>query len=146
MTMQRKRSVVEKAVGRALSEWESDPTAAIASVCGLELAAMAGFFVAACAAGLTILLDGYVTSSAALISERLSPGVAHSMVAAHLSREPGHRRVLDRLGLEPFLEWDLCLGEGTGGLLLLGLLDAAAAMTGRMAPLASLSIPSRPNE
>jgi len=142
-TIERKRSVVEKAVGRALSQWESDPTAAIASVCGLELAAMAGFFVAARAAGLTILLDGYVASSAALIAERLSPGVAQSMIAAHLSREPGHRRVLDRLGLVPFLEWDLCLGEGTGGLLLLGLLEAAAAMTGRMATLASLGISSR---
>src|SRR5262249_35192487 len=90
-------------------------------VCGLELAAMAGFFVAARAAGLTILLDGYVASSAALIAERLSPGVAHSMIAAHLSREPGHRRVLDRLGLVPFLEWDLCLGEGNRGTFAFGL-------------------------
>jgi len=70
-----------------------------------------------------------------LIAEMIAPGTRRSMIAAHLSAEPGHRGVLDHLGLEPFLHWQMRLGEGTGALLLLPLLDAAAALTNQMARL-----------
>ncbi len=104
---------------------------------------MAGFYAEAHAAGLTIVLDGYVAGAAALIANVLTPGgegVARSMVASHLSAEPGHRFILERLRLEPFLDWNLRLGEGTGALLLMPLLDAAAAMTTQMASLEQLGI------
>jgi nicotinate-nucleotide--dimethylbenzimidazole phosphoribosyltransferase len=123
---------------------KADPVEAIAAVSGLEIAAMAGFYAAAHTLGLTVLLDGYVASAAALIAERLQPGSAKSLIAAHLSAEPGHRRVLTRLGLEPFLDWNMRLGEGTGALLLLPLVDSAAEMTLRMATLADLGIAPEP--
>jgi nicotinate-nucleotide--dimethylbenzimidazole phosphoribosyltransferase len=62
------------------------------------------------------------------------------MIASHLSAEPGHAATLQFLQLEPFLQWDLRLGEGTGALLLMPLLDGAAAITCRMATLAGLGI------
>ncbi len=135
-----KQRVVRSAVERARAIENAAPARAIASVAGLEIAAMAGFFIAAHQAGMTIVLDGYVTTAAALIAETLTPGCSGSMIAAHLSAEPGHRGALQRLGLDPFLAWDLRLGEGTGTLLLLPLLDAAAAMCGRMRTLAELGI------
>ena len=104
---------------------------------------MAGFFIAAHAAKLTVLLDGYVASAAALIAEHWQPGTSQSLIAAHLSAEPGHRHVLRILGLEPFLDWNMRLGEGTGALLLLPLLDAAATMTRDMATLNSMGIAPR---
>jgi nicotinate-nucleotide--dimethylbenzimidazole phosphoribosyltransferase len=139
-TLDRKRHVVEQAVSQARRQWSADPLAAIAAVGGLEIAAMAGFFAEAHAAGLTILLDGYVASAAALVAEFRVPGTARSMIAAHLSAESGHRLVLRKLKLEPFLQWNLRLGEGTGALLLVPLLDAAAAITNDMARLQDLGI------
>jgi nicotinate-nucleotide--dimethylbenzimidazole phosphoribosyltransferase len=139
----RKRQVVEEAVARVRSQCAREPLIAVAAVAGLEIAALAGFFAEAHAVGLTIVLDGYVTSAAALIAEILAPGAARSMVASHRSAEPGHRLVLDHLRLEPFLHWNLRLGEGTGALLLMPLLDAAAAMTTRMARLEDLGIRPR---
>ncbi len=135
-----KQQVVGAAVERARGSYAVSSRQAIASVAGLEIVAMAGFFVAAHEAGMTILLDGYVTTAAALIAQSLAPGCAQSMIASHLSAEPGHRGALQKLGLSPFLTWDLRLGEGTGALLLLPLLDAAAAMCGRMRTLAEMGI------
>jgi len=139
-TLDRKREVVGQAVNRAHQQWSKDPLASIAAVGGLEIAAMAGFFAEAHAAGLTILLDGYVAGAAALVAEFRVPGTARSMIAAHLSAEPGHHLVLQKLRLEPFLHWNLRLGEGTGALLLMPLLDAAAAITKEMARLQEVGI------
>lgn len=139
-TLARKRNVVATAVARARELWRTDAKTAIASIAGLELAAMAGFFVASHLAGHTILLDGAVASAAALIAEHLEPGTSRSMIAAHLSAEPSHRAVLAKLGLTPFLEWNMRLGEGTGALALLPLVDAAAALVSQMRTLASFGI------
>jgi nicotinate-nucleotide--dimethylbenzimidazole phosphoribosyltransferase len=138
--LQQKRGVVKEAVIRARGLLETDELTAIASVSGLEIAAMAGFWGAAAKAGLTLILDGYVVTAAALIAERLAPGTVRQMLAAHLSAEPGHRLALDHLGLSPFLEWEMRLGEGTGALLLMPLLDCAAALSSTMATFADLGI------
>lgn len=127
-----KRRVVQAAVARARQDHRAGSPCAIAAVTGLEITAMAGFYLGAREAGLTVVIDGYVTTAAALIAESLAPGCSQSMIAAHLSAEPGHRRSLTALGLSPFLDWSLRLGEGTGALLLMPLLDAAAAVCGRM--------------
>ncbi len=99
---------------------------------------MAGYYAAAAQAGVTILLDGYVTTAAALIAEQLAPGTAGHMIAAHLSAEAGHRTTLAALGLEPMLEWEMRLGEGTGALTALPILDAAAAILCDVATLAEI--------
>lgn len=138
--LSRKQHVVGSAVERARRGDAGRSEQAIASLAGLEIAAMAGFFLGARESGLTIVLDGYVTTAAALIAETLEPGCVTSMIAAHLSAEPGHQGTLEFLGLTPFLEWDLRLGEGTGALLLMPLLDAAAAICSRMRTLDDLGI------
>jgi len=82
-----------------------------------------------------------IAASAALIAERLHPGSVSSMIAAHESAEPGHAAVLDKLGLRPFLRWNMRLGEGTGALLLMPLLDAAAAIVANMGTFSKAGIP-----
>ena len=134
VTLVRKRAVVAGAVQRVKPQLEQERKSAIAAVCGLEIAAMAGFFATAAQMGLTVILDGFIATSAALIAETLAPGTREKLIAAHCSAEPGHRGMLAELGLTPFLDnWQLRLGEGTGSLLLMPLLDAAAAMIGEMA-------------
>jgi nicotinate-nucleotide--dimethylbenzimidazole phosphoribosyltransferase len=132
-----KRSVVNAAVERARGE--PDAQVAIASVGGLEIAAMAGFFAESEARGLTVVLDGFIATAAALVAERLRPGTVRAMIAAHVSAEPGHRAVLNALGLVPVLDFGMRLGEGSGALVALPLLDAAAAICG-MARLADLGV------
>jgi nicotinate-nucleotide--dimethylbenzimidazole phosphoribosyltransferase len=140
-TLLRKRRVVESAVSRARGIIDRDLRAAIAGVAGFEIVAMAGFFLEAHRLGLVIVLDGMIATAAALVAEALEPGVAGSMIAAHRSEEPAHAPMLERLGLEPLLtDWGLRLGEGTGALLALPMLDAAAAMITRMDTLESLGV------
>jgi nicotinate-nucleotide--dimethylbenzimidazole phosphoribosyltransferase len=134
----RKEKIVAEAVMRERPTLLSEPKATIAALCGFEIAAMAGFFAQAAKQGATILLDGYVTTAAALVAERLQPGTANQMIAAHLSAEPGHRAALEALGLAPMLEWDMRLGEGTGALTVLPMLDAAAALLSDVATLAEV--------
>lgn len=121
-----KRQVVATATARAQAI--ADLRAAIASVAGFEIAAMAGFYAAGAARGATLLLDGYVSTAAALIAERLAPGSVRAMIAGHRSAEPGHGAALTALGLTPVLEWEMRLGEGSGALTALPLLDAAGAL------------------
>lgn len=133
-----KRAVVAKAVATALAATEADPRRAFASVCGYEIAAMAGFHARGAARGATLLLDGYVATAAALIAERLAQGSVRAMIAGHRSAEPGHAAALAHLGLDPVLEWDMRLGEGSGALVALPLLDAAAALLRDVARLDSI--------
>jgi nicotinate-nucleotide--dimethylbenzimidazole phosphoribosyltransferase len=140
-TVARKQIVVARAVDSCREELDSDPAGAIAAVAGLEIAAMVGFFQGAADLGLTLVLDGFIATAAALAAERLRPGTASAMIAAHRSAEPGHAAALGSLGLEPFLDsWGMRLGEGSGALLLLPLLDAAVAVVTEMATFSSAGI------
>ncbi|WP_298675503.1 nicotinate-nucleotide--dimethylbenzimidazole phosphoribosyltransferase [uncultured Sphingomonas sp.] len=130
-----KQRIVARAVERARALPGDAPRAAIASVAGYEIAAMAGFYAQGARRGATLLLDGYVATAAALIAERLAPGTVQSMIAGHRSAEPGHAASLAHLGLEAILDWGMRLGEGSGALVALPLLDAAAALLGDVARL-----------
>ena len=130
-----KKRVVAHAVDRARSLLGEDTCSAMAAVAGYEIAAMAGFYAQGARRGATLLLDGYVTTAAALIAERLAPGTVRAMIAGHRSAEPGHAASLAHLRLEPILDWAMRLGEGSGALVALPLLDAAAALLGDVARL-----------
>lgn len=139
----RKRKVVQSTVSRIRPVMETHPDVAIAAVCGLEIAALAGFFATAAQAGLVVVLDGFVATAAGMVAERLSPGTKAAFVAAHCSAEPGHAPLLRALELEPLLDgWGMRLGEGTGALLAMPLLDSAVAMVSRMATLADVGAAS----
>jgi len=137
-TLERKRNLVSRAAGQAAQLARTHVREAIAAVSGAEIAAMAGFFAEGARRGKTLLLDGYVATAAALIAERLQPGTSRQMIAAHLSAEPGHRVALKRLGLDPLLDWNMRLGEGTGALVALPMLDSAAALLRNVARIAEL--------
>jgi len=133
-----KRRIVADAVARLDGARDR---AAMAAIGGFEIAAMAGFYAEGARQGATLLLDGYVTTAAALIAEKLAPGTRRAMIAAHRSAEPGHSAALAWLGLEPVLDWGMRLGEGTGALTALPLLDSAAALLCDVATLAEVLTP-----
>ena len=101
---------------------------ALCSVGGLELAALAGAACEAARLRLPVLLDGYAVTAAALAAVGLDPAVGEIIVAGHRSAEPGHDLLLAELGLEPLLDLRLRLGEASGALLALPLIEAAGAL------------------
>src|SRR5690606_16084617 len=103
---------------------------------GLEHAALAGVICAGAAARVPVVLDGVITGAAALAAAALHPPVVDYMIASHRSVEPGAAAALDHLKLEPLLDLRLRLGEGTGGLLAVPLVQAAARVLTEMGTLA----------
>lgn len=141
-TLERKRAIVTRATERVANTRERmTPLEVAAELGGFEIVAMAGYFLAGAHGGATLILDGYIATAAALIAAAIEPVTVSRMIAAHVSAEPGHLASLDALGLEPMLDWQLRLGEGTGALLLLPLLDAAADICCSMARLEDIVRP-----
>jgi nicotinate-nucleotide--dimethylbenzimidazole phosphoribosyltransferase len=135
----RKIAVVERAL-RVNRVAGGDPLATLAALGGFELALLCGLVLGAAARRIVVLLDGFITSAAALVAARLEPNAVDAMIASHVSPEPGHRLVLDELGLEPLLDLRLRLGEGSGAALALPLLGAATAILADMATFADAGV------
>jgi nicotinate-nucleotide--dimethylbenzimidazole phosphoribosyltransferase len=135
----RKVEVVRRAL-HANRVDESDPIGTLAALGGYELAFLCGVALGAAASSVVVLLDGFISSAAALVAARVAPHAADAMIASHLSPEHGHRLVLDALGLEPLLDLGLRLGEGSGAALALPIVDAALAVLAEMATFASAGV------
>jgi nicotinate-nucleotide--dimethylbenzimidazole phosphoribosyltransferase len=111
----------------------ADPLAVLAALGGFEIAVLVGVALGCAANRIVCVLDGFITGAAALVAARLAPDAVGAMIAAHRSTEPGHRIVLEALGLEPVLDLGLRLGEGSGAALALPVLRAAVAVANDMA-------------
>jgi nicotinate-nucleotide--dimethylbenzimidazole phosphoribosyltransferase len=119
-----------------------DALQAICSLGGFELAGMAGAFVGAAEAGSFIILDGLICTSAIAPLVLAVPGLKEWCVAGHQSSEPAHKFMLEKLGLDPLLNLNLRLGEGSGAALCLGLLQDANELINQMSTFADL-IPTK---
>lgn len=131
-------------VGAALARHRpdpADPLGVLAAVGGLEHAALVGVALSGAADGVPVVLDGVNTVAAALVARALAPDVVGAMVAGHRSPEPGADVGLAALGLAPLLDLGLRLGEGTGGLLAVPVLVAAARVLSDVGAIADLSPP-----
>ena len=129
-TLRRKRAAVDAALTRAAEAHAdlADPMVALAAVGGPEIAFLAGVALGAAEVGSLVVLDGLVTSAAALVAVAMEPGLAAHLLAGQESREQAHRLVNTHLGLEPLLSLRLRSGEGVGALLAVQMLRTAAAL------------------
>lgn len=121
----------------------SDPLQALRRVGGRELAAMAGAILEARRRSIPMLLDGFVVAASAAVIARLAPDGLQHCLAGHVSAEPGHRRLLERLQMQPLLDLGLRLGEGSGAAVALGVLRAAVACQAGMATFAEASVSNK---
>jgi nicotinate-nucleotide--dimethylbenzimidazole phosphoribosyltransferase len=135
----RKIAAIERALAVNRPD-PADPVGVLAAVGGLEIAVLVGVIVGAAAARIPLVLDGFITGAAALVAVALEPAIAPRLIAGHRSTEPGHAIVLVRLGLAPWLELDLRLGEGSGAALAMHLVGAAAAIRDGMATFESAAV------
>ncbi len=125
VTLARKIDVVRRALALHRAD-PADPLGALAAFGGLEHAALAGFVLGGAAARVPVLLDGVNAGAAALVAAAFAPHVVGACLAGHRSVEPAHRRALAHLGLDPLIDLEMRLGEGTGALLALPVAQGAA--------------------
>jgi nicotinate-nucleotide--dimethylbenzimidazole phosphoribosyltransferase len=130
--LRRKVSAIEQ----ALAVNRPDPADALdvaAKVGGFEIAGLAGVMLGAAARRVPIVLDGFITAAAALIAAGICPTVRDYLIASHRSAEPGHAFILRDLDQRPLLELDMRLGEGTGAVLAMNLVEASLRLLREMA-------------
>jgi len=135
----RKAAVISRALEVSRPD-PADPLDVLTEVGGLEIAGLVGVTLAAAAARIPVVVDGFISGGAALAAVRLAPGVRAYLLASHRSAEPGHRYVLEALGLSPYLDLGLRLGEGPGAALCIGLARSAIALLTEMAAFASAGV------
>lgn len=118
----------------------ADPLAALASVGGLEIAALVGAIVTAAAQRVPVVLDGFIVTTAAVVADALVPGCRAYLVAAHRSAERGHEIALRHLALRPLLDLEMRLGEASGAAVALPIVHAALALHRGMATFAEAGV------
>lgn len=130
--MTRKRAVVDRALA-CHGAFPSAPFDTLRRVGGREIAAIAGAVVRARQLGIVVLLDGFICCSAVAPLAAAAPRITDHCIAAHCSAEPGHRRLLEALGLDPLLYLHMRLGEASGAAVAATLIRSAVAAHARMA-------------
>jgi nicotinate-nucleotide--dimethylbenzimidazole phosphoribosyltransferase len=137
--LQRKIETIEKVI--TLRQVKKEETLELLRcVGGLEIAAMTGFYLASAARRVAIVLDGFISHSAALIASSINPSVKDYLFASHTSHNPVHRKRLEMLGVEPVFSFSLRLGEGTGAVLAMPVIESAAAILSDMVTFAEAGV------
>ena len=121
----------------------TQPLDVLTKVGGFEIGGLAGVMLGAAANHIPVVIDGFISGAAALIATALAPALKDYLIAAHLSAEPGHRLLLEYLGLRPLLTLDMRLGEGTGAALGIFLLETASRILAEMATFAEAGVSER---
>jgi nicotinate-nucleotide--dimethylbenzimidazole phosphoribosyltransferase len=138
----RKIAVIEKALDVNQPD-PGDPVGVLAKVGGLEIAALTGVILGAAAHRVPVVMDGFISSAAALAAVRLCRAAAPYILPSHVSVEVGHQVVLDELGLVPLFDLQMRLGEGTGAALAMSIIEAAAKTLAEMATFESANVANR---
>ena len=130
-------------ISRALAVNHPDPVQpldVLAKVGGFEIGGLVGVMLGAAAQRIPVVIDGFISGAAALITTALSPGLKDFLIAAHISAEAGHQLVLRHLGLKPLLDLGMRLGEGTGAALGIFLAETAAKVLAEMSTFAEAKV------
>ncbi len=137
-----KIQVIEKAIERHVPN-SQDPLDVLMKVGGLEIAGLVGGIVAAASRRTPVVIDGFISGAAALVAMELNPLIGAYLFAGHVSVEQGHRLILERLGLSPLLDLRLRLGEGTGAVLAMNIIEAALCTHREMATFEEAGVSTR---
>ena len=123
-------------IGRALDVNRpdpADPLDVLATVGGFEIGGICGWILGGAAGGFPVVVDGFISTAAAMLAVAIEPNVKGYLFAGHLSEEKGHRKALEYLGLEPLLDLRMRLGEGTGAALAMPIIEAGVKILAQMA-------------
>ncbi len=135
----RKAEVIQRAL-RLHADHLNDPFEILRRLGGLEIAALTGSYIVCAIQGLPVLVDGFIAGVAALIAQRINPGIKKWLIFSHRSAEPGHAVVLDALEATPLLDLGMRLGEGSGAATALPILRLACSLHSDMATFAEAGV------
>lgn len=135
----KKKEIIRKSIS-INKPVNSDPLDVLSKVGGFDIGGMAGCFIGAAYYRMPILIDGFISAASALLAYRLNPFVADYMFPSHCSAEPGFMVIMKELGMSPFLNLNMRLGEGTGTALAFNIIEAANAIAENMATFEEASI------
>jgi nicotinate-nucleotide--dimethylbenzimidazole phosphoribosyltransferase len=138
-----KAEVIDKALGMHFPDRTAvtpDALEVLRRVGGLEIAAIAGMVLGAASQRVAVVIDGFICTAGAAIACALAPNARAAIFAGHLSEEPGHRILLERMNLKPLLQLDMRLGEGTGAALAFNLIEASVHIYNEMATFESAGV------
>ncbi|MCH7335007.1 nicotinate-nucleotide--dimethylbenzimidazole phosphoribosyltransferase [Acinetobacter sp. NIPH 2699] len=138
--LQHKIAVIDRAAKLHQSHTDNDVFKILAAVGGLEIAAMTGAYLRCAQIGLPIIVDGFISSVAALCAIRIQPQVREWMLFGHQSAEYGHQRILKELNAQPILNMNLRLGEGSGAGAALSMIQLACVLHNQMATFAEAAV------
>jgi nicotinate-nucleotide--dimethylbenzimidazole phosphoribosyltransferase len=137
----RKLNVIRRSIKLHFdSETNPEPLEILRCVGGLEIAAMTGFVLGAAASRIAVLCDGFISTAAAAVAHAICPGVSDYLFAGHCSEEPGHRFLLRRLAVAPILNLGMRLGEGTGAVLAMPVIESSVRLMTEMATFSSAGV------
>lgn len=137
--VERKIAVIKKALALHRPN-PADPLDVLSKVGGLDIAGMTGLFLGGAIQQMPVLVDGFISAVAALTAVRIAPLAKEYMLASHVSKEPAGQRMLDALGLSPFLHCDMCLGEGSGAVAVLPLLEMGLRVYRQMSTFQEITV------
>lgn len=129
--LERKIRAIETAIAKHRPD-PNDPLDVLAKVGGLDIAGMVGVYLGGALCHVPVVVDGFISAVAALVAARLCPAAGDYLVASHVSKEPAGQMLLDALKITPVIHGEMCLGEGTGAVALLPLLDMTLAVYTQM--------------
>jgi nicotinate-nucleotide--dimethylbenzimidazole phosphoribosyltransferase len=135
----RKKKVIRKALEINRPD-PKDPIDVLSKVGGFEIGGIVGLILAGARYRIPVVIDGFISGAAALIAASLSPQVKLYLIASHQSAEPGHKKILEQLGLIPLLNLNMRLGEGTGAALGIFLVEASLKILNEMATFAEAGV------
>lgn len=141
--LKKKIRCIEEAIGFHRNGWDATPLDALARVGGLEIAAIVGAILGACRKATPIVIDGFICSAAAIVAMQLSPLVHEYLFFSHVSDEPFHRKFMKSQRIKPVLDMGMRLGEGTGAVLAMQILQQALACYHQMATFSGASVSGR---
>jgi nicotinate-nucleotide--dimethylbenzimidazole phosphoribosyltransferase len=133
-------AIILKHFAKAARISEVQPLAVLRCAGGLEIAAMVGFVLGAARYQIPVITDGFISTAAGALAYAVEPRVKEYLFAGHCSQEPGHRFLLEYLGLNPILTLDMRLGEGTGAVLAMPIIESALQLYSDMATFASAGV------
>src|SRR5262245_16306436 len=132
-----------KVIQESLTRHKPDPNNALdvlTKVGGFEIGAIAGLILGAASRRIPVVVDGFISGAGAMIATRLEPACRDYLFFSHLSRERGHKRMMEFVDARPILDLDLCLGEGTGAAIAMDVINAAVGIYNEMATFESASV------
>lgn len=137
--VKRKAAIIQAVLDRHAGDLDS-PENILRMVGGFEIAALCGAYITCAQQGVPFIVDGFIAGSAALLAVNIQPEVRHWMFMAHRSAEPGHRHMVEAIGMEPLLDLGMRLGEGSGAAVAVPLLRMAVAAHTQMATFAEAGV------